>query len=56
MKRDFIQSKDDHLANEVERVRTAAEATMRSFKVEPLHKAGDSTFIGVGVIKDKVSN
>jgi hypothetical protein len=49
-----VVAKDQHLTNEVERVRAAAEATMASFKAVELPKFRDSCIVSVRVIEHKL--
>jgi hypothetical protein len=50
-----VVAKDQHLTNEVERVRAAAKATMASFKAVELCKLGNGCIVGVRVIEHKIA-
>jgi hypothetical protein len=47
---------EEHLANKVKRIRTAADATIGSVKIYLLRNCGDSRVVITCVIKHKVAN
>jgi hypothetical protein len=47
---------EEHLANEVERMRTAADATVGSVKIHLLRNRGDGRVVIACVIKHKVAD
>ena len=47
---------EEHLADEVERIRTAADATRGSVKIHLLRNCGDSGVVIACVIKHKVAD
>jgi hypothetical protein len=51
----FVLAKYNSLANKIERVRTAAEATIGSVEVVKECNRGDSSVVVGGVIKDEVT-
>ena len=51
----FVLTIYDSLADEIERVRTAAEVTIGSVEVVKARDRGDSSVVVSGVIKDEVT-